>query len=96
MRSHIIDNWESQDEPEHWRIMCDRILKNTHYPVGLLELYQHILHHGQVGVIDSPEEKELLLSELVVKQQGVLKVHNRIYELIFDSNWVESCMRKFV
>ncbi|MDZ8228175.1 hypothetical protein [Nostoc sp. ChiVER01] len=43
-----------------------------------------------MGVIDSPEEKELLVSGLVVKQQGVLKVHNRIYELIFDSSsWVE-------
>ncbi|MGH1396577.1 MAG: AAA-like domain-containing protein, partial [Trichormus sp.] len=75
------------------RTICDRILKNTLYPVGLLELYQQILHHRQVGVVDSPEEKELLLSGLVVKQQGVLKVHNRIYELIFDSKkivgWVD-------
>ncbi|BBD60734.1 hypothetical protein NIES2109_35330 [Nostoc sp. HK-01] len=89
VRSHIIDNWESQDEPEHLRTIRDRILKNTLYPVGLLELYQQILHHGQVAVVDSSEEKELLLSGLVVKQQGVLKVHNRIYELIFDSSWVE-------
>ncbi|MEH1870562.1 AAA-like domain-containing protein [Nostoc sp.] len=96
VRSHIIDNWESQDEPEHVRTIRDRILKNTLYPVALLELYQQILHHGQMGVIDSPEERELLLSGLVVKQQGVLKVHNRIYELIFDSTWVEGCMGKVV
>lgn len=38
---------------------------------------------------DSSEQMELLLSGLVVKQQGKLRVHNRIYELIFDSNWVE-------
>ncbi|WP_138506493.1 AAA-like domain-containing protein [Nostoc sp. PA-18-2419] len=94
VRSHIIDNWESQDEPEHLRTIRDRILKNTLYPVGLLELYQQILHYGQVGVVDSPEERELLLSGLVVKQQGALKVHNRIYELIFDSSWVEGCMVK--
>ncbi|MEJ6486819.1 AAA-like domain-containing protein [Nostoc punctiforme UO1] len=96
VRSHIIDNWESQDEPEHLRTIRDRILKNTLYPIGLLELYQQILHHGQVGVVDSPEEKELLLSGLVVKQQGVLKVHNRIYELIFDSSWVENCIGKVI
>ncbi|MEH1819139.1 MAG: AAA-like domain-containing protein [Nostoc sp.] len=96
VQSHIIDNWESQDEPEHLRTIRDRILKNTLYPVGLLELYQQILHHRQVGVVDSPEEKELLLSGLVVKQQGVLKVHNRIYELIFDSSWVEDCIGKFI
>ncbi|MEH2239225.1 AAA-like domain-containing protein [Nostoc sp.] len=96
VRSHIIENWESQDEPEHLRTIRDRILKNTQYPVKLLELYQQILHQGKVSVVDSPEERELLLSGLVVKQQGALKVHNRIYELIFDSNWIEDYMMKIV
>lgn len=36
------------------------------------------------------EEKELLLSGLVVKEGGYIKVYNRIYELIFDISWVES------
>jgi PAS domain S-box-containing protein len=89
VRSRIIDNWESQDEPEHLRTIRDRILNNTQYSVGLLELYQQILHQGEVSVVDSPEQRELLLSGLVVKQQGALKVHNRIYELIFDSSWIE-------
>ncbi|GGA27944.1 hypothetical protein CYANOKiyG1_44160 [Okeania sp. KiyG1] len=39
--------------------------------------------------IDSPEEKELLLSGLVVKEGRVIKVYNRIYEWVLDSNWVE-------
>ena len=88
MRTNVIENWESQDEPEHLKTIRDRILNSTQLPVFLLDLYQKILAQGKVISIDSLEEKELLLSGLVVKQQGSLKVHNRIYELIFDSNWI--------
>lgn len=93
VRTNIIGNWESQDEPEHLRTICDRILKSEQQPVRLLELYQQILHQGEVVSIDSPEERELLLSGIVVKQQGSLRVHNRIYELIFDHTWVSANMQ---
>jgi len=98
VRSQVIENWESQDEPEHLRTirdrLCrcaerDRLLKSEQQPVRLLELYQRILHQGEVASVDSPEERELLLSGIVVKQQGSLRVHNRIYELIFDRSWLE-------
>ncbi|MEB3283072.1 MAG: AAA family ATPase [Lyngbya sp.] len=84
----IIENWESQDEPEHLRTIRDRLLKSKQ-SVRLLELYRQILHQGERVAVDSSEEKELLLSGLVAKQQGVLKVNNRIYESIFDRSWVE-------
>jgi FixJ family two-component response regulator len=89
VRTQVIDNWESQDEPEHLRTIRNRILKSDRQPVRLLELYQQILHQGEVVCVDSPEERELLLSGLVVKQQGFLRVHNRIYELIFNSSWID-------
>jgi len=89
VRTQVIDNWESQDEPEHLRTIYDRILNSNRQPVRLLELYRQILHQGEIASADSPEETELLLSGLVVKQQGSLKVHNRIYELIFNHNWIE-------
>ena len=47
------------------------------------------MHRGEIVAVGSPEQMELLLSGLVVKKQGSLRVHNRIYELIFNSNWVE-------
>jgi len=84
----VIDNWESQDEPEHLRTIRDRILNSEQQPVRLVELYQQILQQGEVVSVDSPEERELLLSGLVVKQQSSLKVHNRIYELIFNRSWI--------
>ncbi|NEP09068.1 MAG: AAA family ATPase [Symploca sp. SIO2C1] len=88
VQSSIIDNWESQDEPEHLRTIRDRLLKSQQ-SVRLLEIYQQIQHQGEVVPCDSPEENELLLSGLVVKQQGLLRVNNRIYESIFDYSWVE-------
>ncbi len=78
----IIQNWESQDEPEHLRTIRDRLLKSKQ-SVRLLELYRQILHQGEIITVDSSEERELLLSGLVVKQQGKLRVQNRIYESIF-------------
>ncbi len=89
IRTHVIDNWESQDEPEHLRTIRDRILRSDRQSSRLLELYQKILHGGKIDSVDSPDERELLLSGLVVKQEGCLRVHNRIYELIFDNKWIE-------
>ncbi len=82
VRTQVIENWESQDEPEHLRTIRDR-LRNSKQSVRLLELYRQILHQGEIVAVDSLEERELLLSGLVVKQQGTLRVQNRIYELIF-------------
>lgn len=82
VRTQVIENWESQDEPEHLRTIRDRLL-NSKQSVRLLELYRQILHQGKIVAVDSSEERELLLSGLVVKQQGTLRVQNRIYELIF-------------
>ncbi|BAY66516.1 two-component sensor serine/threonine kinase [Calothrix brevissima NIES-22] len=88
VRMNIIDNWESQDEPEHLRTIRDRLLKSNK-SVQLLEIFRQVLHQEEVITVDSPEEKELLLSGLVVKQQGILRVQNRIYKLIFNRSWVD-------
>lgn len=89
VQTQVIDNWESQDEPEHLRTIRDRILKSERQPTQLLEIYRQILQQGEIPAVDTPQARELLLSGLVVKQQGALKVHNRIYQLIFDSSWME-------
>ena len=82
VRTKIIENWESQDEPQHLRTIRDRLLKSKQ-SARLLELYRQILHEEKVMAVDSPEERELLLSGLVVKQEGILRIHNRIYKSIF-------------
>ena len=84
----VIENWESQDEPEHFRTIRDRLLKSPQSP-QLLALYRQIVLHKTVPFTHSPVERELVLSGLVVNRQGSIGVNNRIYETIFDSAWVE-------
>ncbi|MDJ0558090.1 MAG: hypothetical protein PX638_03120, partial [Microcystis sp. M53599_WE4] len=54
----------------------------------LLRLYERILREKEVIAEDSPPEKELLLSGLVIKDQGRLRVHNPIYQSIFNLHWL--------
>ncbi|EDX76045.1 hypothetical protein MC7420_5479 [Coleofasciculus chthonoplastes PCC 7420] len=85
----IIENWEAWDEPEHLRTIRDRILANEHRAGRLLGLYQHILQQGQIPTDESPEQVELRLTGLVVRQQRYLRVYNPIYAGIFNHRWVE-------
>lgn len=82
VQTKIIDNWKSQDEPEHLRTIYDRLWKSEQSE-GLLKLYRQIIQQGEIVAVDNAEQRELLLSGLVIKQQGILKVQNRIYQLIF-------------
>jgi hypothetical protein len=43
-----------------------------------------------VKATNEPEQMELRLTGLVVKQQGKLKVYNRIYASVFNESWVDS------
>ncbi|MEG4812935.1 LpqB family beta-propeller domain-containing protein [Microcoleus sp. K5-D4] len=43
VQSHIIDNWESSDEPVHIKTIRDRLLRSQHHANRLLGLYQKIL-----------------------------------------------------
>ncbi|AFZ18597.1 AAA-like domain-containing protein [Allocoleopsis franciscana] len=89
VQERIINNWETQDEPEHLRTIRDRILSNSQRAARLLGIYQQILQRGEIPTDDSPEQMELLLSGLVEKQQGFLKVKNLIYQKVFDYSWLE-------
>lgn len=94
VRSHIIDNWASLDEPPHLRTIRDRLLCNEQRASRLLGLYLQILQQGGVPADDSPEKIELLLSGLVVKKQGSLQAYNRIYQEVFNLEWVEKQLKK--
>ncbi|MEI2578635.1 AAA-like domain-containing protein, partial [Scytonema sp. PRP1] len=100
VQTRVISNWESQDEPEHLKTIRDRILRGGAQRTGrLLAIYQQILTSpyqggfGGISAADTPEQMDLRLSGLVVEQQGHLKVYNRIYESIFNSNWVNQELR---
>ncbi|MEG4318838.1 MULTISPECIES: ABC transporter substrate-binding protein [unclassified Microcoleus] len=93
VQQRIVQNWESQNHQEHFTTIRDRIFNSLSSPQSvtrLLGLYQQILQKGEIKADDSYEQQELVLSGLVVKQNGKLKVYNRIYELIFNLEWVEN------
>jgi hypothetical protein len=88
VQSRIIDQWESQDEPEHLRTIRDRILKHSQREL-LLSLYLRVLQGEVIATNDSVIQQELFLTGLVVAIQGKLQVPNRIYPLVFHIDWVK-------
>ncbi|MGB3655605.1 MAG: hypothetical protein WBA41_30955, partial [Rivularia sp. (in: cyanobacteria)] len=89
----IIENWESQDDPEHLRTIRDRILSSEQRAGYLLELYQQIQQQGEVAANKNLESSELRLSGLVVQREGKLRVYNRVYQQVFNQNWVETQLK---
>lgn len=94
VQHHLIENWETVDEPAHFKTIRDRILRNDQCANRLLGLYQKMLQaypQGEEGLFadNSPEQTELRLSGLAVKEHQQLKVYNPIYAAIFNRNWVE-------
>ncbi len=92
VRARIIENWEAQDEPEHLKTIRDRLLRSGQRTGLILGLYEQILQQDEIAADDSAEQMELRLSGLVVRQQGKLRVYNRIYQLVFNPNWVEEVL----
>ncbi|WP_375469726.1 AAA-like domain-containing protein [uncultured Nostoc sp.] len=93
VRAKIIDNWESQDNPEHLRTIRNRICSDDQRASYLLELYQQVRQSGELATNNSIEVSELQLSGLVVKRLDKLRVYNQIYREIFDFNWIENQLK---
>ena len=89
VQQKVIENWEGQDEPEHLKTIRDRILCSEQRVSRLLGLYQQILQQNEIAADDTAEQMELRLTGLVVKQSSKLKVYNRIYQSVFNLDWVE-------
>jgi hypothetical protein len=88
VKSKIIDYWQSQDEPEHLKTIRDRLLRNDNTAGRLLGIVQEI-HQGKLIQFDDRRDHiELLLSGLIIKDQGRLKVRNKIYQQVFNLAWV--------
>lgn len=88
VRSHLMDNWEASDEPPHLKAIRDRLIRIGQRGRSLLDAYQQVLDQGEIAATDTPEQMELRLSGLIIKQAGRLRVSNRIYRTVFNRNWV--------
>ena len=93
VRSHLLDNWESQDEPEHLRTIRDRLLRHAQQPQRLLRLYQQILKRGWSPLVHTRDQMELRLTGIVTRHQSVLQPFNPIYQTIFSPIWVSNQLK---
>ncbi len=88
VRSHLLDNWENQDEPIHLRTIRDHLFWYQNRTARLLGIYQQLLADEPVYTDDSREQIDLLLSGLVVRRGHQLAIKNRIYREVFTATWV--------
>lgn len=88
IKCYVINNWESQDQPEHLQTIRNRLNYHQQRKGRLLGIYQQILQNQSVIYDDSQEQTELILSGLVIKHDGRLRVKNRIYAEVFNLDWV--------
>ncbi|WP_201800819.1 AAA-like domain-containing protein, partial [Dulcicalothrix desertica] len=94
IQKNIIENWESHDEPEHVKTIRYRMLLGEQIAGRFLGWYQQILLSGYIHADESLEQIRFRLTGLVVKQQNILKVYNKIYESVLNLTWVEKELSK--
>ncbi|MBP0015969.1 MAG: AAA-like domain-containing protein [Cyanobacteria bacterium SBLK] len=94
IETKIIENWESKDEPEHFRTLRDRILHDDNKIKIRLTLYKKILQKNDIPFQTRLEYQQLRQSGLVLKDEGKLKVYNLVYHKIFDIQWVDREIKK--
>ncbi|PHX54544.1 hypothetical protein CP500_015600 [Tychonema bourrellyi FEM_GT703] len=94
VRLKIVDNWESQDVPEHLSTIRDRLFKQNQRIIRRLGLYQQILEQVEIVPDGSPEQMELRLSGLIIKHKDKLTLSNSIYQAIFNKVLIEKELDK--
>ncbi|MEM7759374.1 MAG: AAA-like domain-containing protein, partial [Cyanobacteria bacterium P01_A01_bin.40] len=57
IEQYLIYDWETQDEPEHFRTIRDRLCyRNSRQTIRLLGLYRQVLQHQIIPTSNSPEQ----------------------------------------
>ncbi|MEL6927221.1 MAG: AAA-like domain-containing protein [Cyanobacteria bacterium J06600_6] len=92
--ARIIEDWESQDKPEHLKTIRDRLLRDEQKASRLLRFVEQIHKNGYIHGDQSIEQRYLLLSNLVAKQGNQIVFRNPIYQQIFNLNWVAQQLEK--
>ncbi len=92
IQNYILDNWESQDNPEHLKTIRDRLVRepDSDRLTSRLRLYEQLLQEKVLNFDNSDEQFQLLLTGLVTKKQDQLVIYNPIYEAIFNQDWLNN------
>jgi AAA-like domain len=90
VRSKVLANWETQDEPEHLKTIRNYLVRSGHANTyQTLRIYQDILKNGSVTADNSLSQVDLRLAGIVVKKNDRLEINNPIYAGVFDGEWTD-------
>lgn len=93
IRACAIEKWETQVvTARHLRKIRSGLVKQKQQAFGLLTCYRHILEQQEVVEESRPESQALLELGLIERQRNRFKVHNRIYQEVFNLSWVEQTL----
>ena len=99
VRKHLLESLKRRDNEAAEKI--NKLRNRLIEPQGcdsfwLLVIYRKLLRQGKIKIDDSAEQQELIKIGLVVqdKEEGALRVSNRVYEEIFNQNWVARELNK--
>jgi GAF domain-containing protein len=94
VNQHLIDNWESKDEPPHLKVIRDRLLHLEERTGPMLQLYKKILEQGAIRADNSPDQLKLQMAGIVVRRDGKLQVYNQLYRVVFNLDWVQTVLSR--
>ncbi|MBD2447892.1 AAA-like domain-containing protein [Nostoc sp. FACHB-152] len=95
----ITNDWKLQDRQSHLQEIENWFIRVTdsykHEKLKAIRLYKKILNQDIVHFNERDTVQwDLLISGLVTKNNGYLKVTNRIYERVFNLNWIHNQEKK--
>lgn len=93
VESQIVENWQGNDPNVHLSTIQVRLLDNRHEAVRVLGIYQQVLQRVLLKPYkpsgdDLSEVITLQLAGLTILEQGQLLPYNKIYQRVFDEDWV--------
>ncbi|MAZ86662.1 MAG: hypothetical protein CL693_03380 [Cellvibrionaceae bacterium] len=92
VRQHVVEDWESKDNPEHLRTIRDRVLLDPLHSTVVLSDYSKVLAGGSEGrpLKSLDDSSRLYLSGLIAIKQGRAYPRTKVYKTVFDRTWVDA------
>ncbi|TBR61076.1 hypothetical protein B4U84_09740 [Westiellopsis prolifica IICB1] len=93
VKTRVIDDWKTKDTYRHLENIQISLLQDNPTKFQRLALYQKLLRQEDLTTNDlenNHEQVELQMTGLVVKNQEDLIIGNRIYQYIFDEDFVSN------
>ena len=95
IQKNIVENWLQNKAAAHLQKIQNSLLTPDKNVRSRLEIYKEILQ-GRVFADNKPEKLALQQAELVIKNDEYLEVTNRIYQEVFNIQWVKQELEKLV